>query len=202
MILGELGFLGVFIGGGLAAEGEWSPAVIYYDIPEWSVMLADSWRGFRSFPWMSLYPALAFFVAILGFTLLGMGIRDLTERLTLSMRTLFNRYTFITSVLIVLGVRTVVRSNSLYAQYTPAARQVDATRAIADIKHLAGEDYNGRLSGMSDAAEVAQWIAKVFEDLGLQPAGDSLDDYFQARTVYYRDLMGTPSLEFVGPDGQ
>ncbi len=200
MVLGELGFLGVFIGGGFAAGGgDESPPVYYYDVPEWSVMLANSWRHFRSYPWATLYPALAFFVAIAGFTLLGEGLRRLTERLTLSLRTLFNRYTLMAAALLVLGVNWMFQSTGLTARFAPAADAFDAQRALADIRHLADPALNGRLSGTEDADRVAEWVAAEFEQLGLRRAGQN-DSYYQQVVEHYRDLVGQPRLTLYGPD--
>ena len=57
---------------GFAAEGEAMPSVVYYDVPEWSVMLANSWRQFPATLGDAI-PRLAFFIAIAGFTFLGEG---------------------------------------------------------------------------------------------------------------------------------
>jgi ABC-type dipeptide/oligopeptide/nickel transport system permease subunit len=202
MLLGELGFLGVFIGGGLAAEGEALPSLVYYDIAEWSVMLANSWRAFRSYPWTMLYPGLAFFVAILGFTLLGEGIRFLTERLTLSFRALFNRYTLAALVLLVFGGRAMMTSTGYPATYAPKAETLYVQRALADIEVLASPRFAGRLSGSKGGDETADWLAARFAELGLQSAGEEADSYFQTVPGYYRDLVGRPELVFTGPDGQ
>lgn len=202
MLLGELGFLGVFIGGGLAYDQpDGLPPVFYYDVPEWSVMLSNSWRTFRSYPWATLYPALAFFVAILGFTFLGEGLRQLTERLTLSLRTLFNRYTLATAVLIALGVGWMFQSTGFYARLAPSAAMFSAERALADVRTLASDEMAGRLSGSAGADRAAKWIAGEFESLGLQPGGQDLT-YYQTFVDSYRDLTGMPTLTLHGPDGQ
>jgi len=201
MLLGELGFLGVFIGGGLAADGEGLPTLVYYDVPEWSVMLANSWRQFRSFPWATLYPALAFFVAILGFTFLGEGLRRLTERLTLSFRTLFNRYTLATAAIVFAGAHWMFQSTGFVSRYAPSAQSLNVQRAMDDINYLASENVNGRLSGSPDADRVAEWIAEQFASQGLQPGGED-NTFFQTFQDHYRDLVGVPRLVFHGPEGQ
>lgn len=204
MILGELGFLGVFIGGGLAAESSDAgvPSLIYYDVPEWSVMLANSWRSFRSFPWATLYPALAFFTAILGFTLLGEGLRWLTERMTLSLRTLFNRYTLAVAVVLAVGTNAMFASTGVYARYAPLANHYNAARAMDDVHWLAQPDYNGRLSGSPDADRAAEWIASQFQAIGLQPSGQEIGSYFQTLPNTYRDLSAQPELVFVNAAGE
>ena len=202
MILGELGFLGVFIGGGFAADGEGIPTLVYYDIPEWSVMLANSWRTFRSYPWATLYPALAFFVAILGFTFLGEGIRWLAERFTLSMRALFNRYSLLASLVILGGVSWSLDSTSFVGRYAASAEQYAVARAVDDVAYLSSADLNGRLSGTADAEQTASWIAAEFEALGLQPAGEVGQGYYQTVSARYRDLTAMPTLVFTSPSGQ
>ena len=73
LLLAELGFLGVFMGedpGRLIPQETRAVAV-----PEWAAMLAGSRIELFYRPWMPLFPALAFMVAILGFNLLGLGLR-------------------------------------------------------------------------------------------------------------------------------
>lgn len=202
MILGELGFLGVFIGGGFAAEGEGGPpSLTYYDIPEWGVMLANSWRSFRSFPWATVYPALAFLIAIVAFTLLGEGLRRLSEELTLSMKTLFNRYTLLAAgVILGVGIWTM-QSTGIWARYRLLAETFDAGRAMADAQTLAGPKFGGRQIGTPGAEAAADWIAHQFEELGLVTAGENWT-YFQ--TVHSRivALQGETTLEAWDATGQ
>ena len=73
LLLAELGFLGVFMGedpGRLVPQETRVAAV-----PEWAAMLAGSRIELFYRPWMPLFPALAFLAAILGFNLLGLGLR-------------------------------------------------------------------------------------------------------------------------------
>lgn len=202
MILGELGFLGVFIGGGFAAEGEGGPPLLtYYDIPEWGVMLANSWRSFRSFPWATMYPALAFLIAIVAFTLLGEGLRRLSEELTLSMKALFNRYTVLAAgVVIGIGIWTM-QSTGIWARYKPLGETFDAGRAMADVQTLAGPEFGGRQIGTTGAEAAADWIARQFEELGLVTAGENWT-YFQTIRSRIVALQGQTSLEAWDATGQ
>ena len=202
MLLGELGFLGVFIGGGLAAGGDGVPTLVYYDVPEWSVMLANSWRGFRSFPWTMIYPALAFFVAILAFTFVGEGLRWLSERLTLSFGSLFNRYTLTGALVLSVAVWGIFNEASYYSQHKNRALAFDGQRALQDVATLTGEQFNGRRSGTPDADLAAAWLVAEFKALGLQYAGQATQDYTQTIIGRYRDLTAMPSLVLTAPDGQ
>ncbi|MHB0856126.1 MAG: ABC transporter permease subunit [Anaerolineae bacterium] len=201
VVLGELGFLGVFIGGGFMAGGGDTPPLIYYDVPEWSVMLANSWRRLMSQPWATLYPALAFLVAILGFTFAGEGLRILTERLTLSFRSILNRYSLSAALVVVLGATWVFGNTSLYVQYSEYANHYQAQRAYEDVAFLAGPEMGGRLSGTPHADRTAGWIAERFRELGLQSANPD-GSYLQPIREHYRLLTGLPALTLRGPEGE
>jgi ABC-type dipeptide/oligopeptide/nickel transport system permease subunit len=73
LLVAELGFLGIFVGGtesavvlGQLVEDPWAP--------EWGAMLAVGVRQ-RSAPWLFLEPMIAFTLAILSFNLLADGLR-------------------------------------------------------------------------------------------------------------------------------
>ena len=60
------------------AELDVAGALFHYsDVPEWVALMSNIRRYAR--PWMALYPALAFFVAILGLNLFGEGVRRMVE---------------------------------------------------------------------------------------------------------------------------
>jgi peptide/nickel transport system permease protein len=44
--------------------------------PEWGAMISDGFDKFRQAPWMSFFPGVAIFLTVVGFNLLGDGIRD------------------------------------------------------------------------------------------------------------------------------
>ena len=80
MLLAELGFLNIFLGGGFKAEigevGAMAPVVYYFsDVPEWGALLANIRNWWQSSPWLAWYPGVAFFLAILTFNLWGEGLR-------------------------------------------------------------------------------------------------------------------------------
>jgi hypothetical protein len=83
-------------------------------------MLSNSWRTFRSYPWRRCTRA-GVFRSDFGVYIPWRGAAQLTERLTLSLRTLFNRYTLATAVLIALGVGWMFQSTGFYARLAPSA---------------------------------------------------------------------------------
>ncbi len=73
LMLGELGFLGVFVGKGYA--GIALESMPFLDSTEWSGMLAGTRLAIFNWPWLPTVPAGTFLVVILGFNLLAIGLR-------------------------------------------------------------------------------------------------------------------------------
>jgi len=106
MLLGELGFIGIFIGGGAFAEVDIGGLPYHYsDVPEWGALLSNVRAYARGYPWTALPPAAAFFLAILAFNLFGEGLRRLVQDVGLSFNRFVNRYTFAAMVVLVFGLR-------------------------------------------------------------------------------------------------
>ena len=78
--------------------------VHYSDVPEWGSLLSNIREYARAYPWVGVYPSLAFFLAILGFNLFGEGVRRLIEVVGVRFTRLFNRYTLLAAVLLLMGV--------------------------------------------------------------------------------------------------
>ena len=47
--------------------------------PEWGLMIRDGFSQFLRAPWMSIFPGLGIFLAVVGFNLLGDAVRDLMD---------------------------------------------------------------------------------------------------------------------------
>jgi peptide/nickel transport system permease protein len=47
--------------------------------PEWGVMISQGRSLLRDAPWISIFPGLAMFITVLGFNLLGDGLRDVLD---------------------------------------------------------------------------------------------------------------------------
>ncbi len=197
MLLGELGFIGVFIGGGLRTTNVMDQAVTYFDVPEWGVMLSNTWRTFRTHPWATLYPALAFTITIIGFNFFGEGLRRLTERLTVNLNRLFNRYTLGAALAVAaLGV-VAAEGAGPWGRYKGLADRFDAPRAMAHVEALAGPEMEGRRSGTPGLDRAADYIAAQLEAAGLQPAGEVQGvsySFFQTTSQDYHDVVEPPRL--------
>ena len=110
MVLGELGFVGVFMGGGTRQENSLERLVTIPDIPEWGAMMADSRLWARAKPWMVFYPALAFFVAVVGFNALGEGLRRLIERAAVNTAFLLSRRMLVVVALVTAATVYIVKA--------------------------------------------------------------------------------------------
>ncbi|MGD2162254.1 MAG: ABC transporter permease subunit [Anaerolineales bacterium] len=196
MILGELGFVGIFIGGGIFAELEWmAPLFHYSDVPEWGALLGNLRTYARGYPWMAIYPSMAFFIAILAFNLLGEGLRTLVDRVGVRATRWLNRYTLAGSVIVILSMLSIKGSTGAMASYRKQAEQFDGSKVSGSIEALTLDPLEGRALGTTGMRTTAMWLANAFQDLELQPAGE-LFTYFQSRQRDYEILVDEPVLAF------
>jgi len=193
LILGELGFLNIFIGSGTATTDITDRPTTYLDVPEWGGMLAGSWRYIRNLYWIPLYPAIAFFIAIFAFNLLGEGLRRLVERGRIPVHVFYSKHTAAIIAAIALTFMTVMNNVGSRAEMMRVAFAYDEQRAFATITELAGGKYDGRRTGSPEEWATAEWIATQFQGLGLEPMGDN-GTYFQEFPVNYQNLAATPTL--------
>lgn len=196
LLLGELGFIGIFIQGGASSEFG-----LYSQVPEWGSLLAGVRTWVRSYPWTGIYPTLAFFIAILGFNLLGEGLRRLLGRFGMVVNSLFSRYT-----LIVVGVGVVaffwLRQNSgELVFYRQQADTFSGSSVLTHIEALTDPNMEGRALGSDGLDLAAEYIRNQFSRLGLQPAGDNTT-YFQEESRAFHQIDEAPGmfLDDGGPD--
>jgi ABC-type dipeptide/oligopeptide/nickel transport system permease component len=195
MLLGELGFIGIFIGGGAFAELEiWGAPYHYSDVPEWGALLSNVRRYARAYPWVAIYPSLAFFVAILGFNLFGEGVRRMVETVGLGLSRVVNRYTLALAVLLLVGVGWVRANTGSIAVYRLQAGEFDGQRALAQVKTLTDPALEGQALGTPGLDATADHIARQFKDLGLQAGGQEFT-YYQSRKRSFESLDAVPVLD-------
>jgi peptide/nickel transport system permease protein len=195
MLLGELGFIGIFIGGGAFAELEiWGAPYHYSDVPEWGALLSNVRRYARSYPWVAIYPSLTFFIAILGFNLFGEGVRRMVNTVGLGLSRVVNRYTLALAVLLIVGIGWVRANTGAIAVYRLQAGEFDGQRALANLQALTDPALEGQALGTPGLDATAETIAQQFKALGLQAAGQELT-YFQSRNRAFEVLDAVPALE-------
>jgi len=191
--LGELGFVGIFIGGGISTMDVHERPVVYFSVPEWGAMLSNSWRYARSYPWMTFYPAAAFFVAILGFNLLGMGLQELVERSGVNLASLPFKRLLVATAAVALAVWLILDNTGPAVVCAQHARAFNVERALVDVRYLTSEELEGRRAGSEGARRAAEYIAEQFAAAGLEPAGDS-GTYFQDFEFERLDFAEVPQL--------
>lgn len=228
LLLGELGFVKVFIGGGGIYTDDTTTIgqmVHYFDVPDWGAMLGTSWRYFRSMTWLPLTPALAFFVTILGFNLFGYGLQRFIEkgRFHPSGRSVL--FFLVVIALIIFGARALLTSTGIEAQYAGMAVQFDAQRALSDASYLiraaSGDELLERAYqpmkratgltstqpesernplGSDGGVKATNYIGTQLKRSGLTPMPSG--GYFQQYLATCGQVTVEPAIEILGPDGR
>lgn len=80
------------------------------------------------------------------------------------------------------------------------ALRFDVEEAMVHAEELASDAYAGRQGGSPGGRLAAEYIARYFEDLGLEPAGT--DGYLQPFMLPYVEEAGPPELMITDADGQ
>jgi ABC-type dipeptide/oligopeptide/nickel transport system permease subunit len=173
MILGELGFVGVYIGGGTAVQvGDFTQQQ-YFTVPEWGAIMAGSRQWARSKPWMVLYPAAAFFVSVTGFNLLGEGLRRLIDRGVFNTAVLLSWRVLIVAATITAASVYVITSLGPAPSYRHLAQQVNQSALVDHVAFLSAPAMEGRAVGSPEAERAARYVAEAFDRAGLSapPSG-------------------------------
>ena len=200
LLLGELGFVSVFIGGGGAVAGiVGSPTVIFAEIPDWGGMLGTSWRYFRALPWLPAMPAMAFFISIFSFNLLGYGMQRFIEkgRFYPSGWSVM-RFVAISAILL-FGAQFILLQSGPETQFKEKAKAFSIERAWRDITFLTSPEMGGRVPGTEGAGLAASYIAAQFKSLDLTPF--STGSYFQTYPAQHGQILQDPVLEILDANG-
>ena len=190
MLLGELGFLGVYIGGGVTIDsgaftGRNSTDTII-EIPEWGAMIADGFRLFYSAPHVVIPPATAFFVSILGFNTLGEGLRRLIEKHSLNTAFLLKKRMLVVIAGLSMATIFVINNTGAGPLYAKAAGGFEAIKAYAHIEALS--EMQGRGVAQPGGEQAASYIAEWFEAYGLHGAWKHKSYIHQLDTMIVRPI--------------
>jgi peptide/nickel transport system permease protein len=206
LLLGELSFVGVFIGGGsritvfadsftldrVAARG-------VPDVPEWGAILAEGFRLLRWRPLVVIPPAVAFFVAVLGFNALGEGLRRLVDQAGLSTGFLLRKRMVAVVAGLTLATVFVMNNTGPAPWFTRVATSFDGQRAYGHVRALAS--MQGRGGGQEGGLQASSYIAERFEAYGLEP-GWKRDSYIYPLEVRLVQPLAQPYLAVMNADGQ
>jgi ABC-type antimicrobial peptide transport system permease subunit len=192
-LLGELGFISIFIGGGIVAVPATGRRLLYSDVPEWGALLSDLRYLARTYSWTALYPMAAFFVSILSFNLFGEGVRRLVERGELIVHRLVNRYTVALVAVVAIALLWLRSHSGALSFYEQHARTFDGRRASAYVAALSDPQMEGRALGTSGMDRAAEYIAGGFDALELQASGQK-GTFFQERAHAFERLENMPTF--------
>ncbi len=201
LLMGELAFIGVFIGGGsrIATGDEIQGAQFTLaEIPEWGAMLADGYRWLTSKPFIVLPPALAFFIAIVGFNTFGEGLRRLLEQTHVNTSFLLKKRMIAVILAITLATAYIVGNTGPAPWFAKMAQAFGGDGAYVHTETLA--EMNGRSPNSIPHEEAAEYIAEKFTEYGLQPGWKHLEYIYPMEMMMTRPLS-QPQLAIIGEDG-
>nr|MBC7244761.1 M28 family peptidase [Chloroflexota bacterium] len=201
MILGELSFIGVFIGGGTWVQVGDTAVVNIPDIPEWGAMMAGARQYARSKTWMVFYPALAFFLAVLGFNLLGEGLRRIVQQRGVSTAFILSKRMVLVIAAITLATVYIVTHVGPAPSYAGLAQRFDVQNALSHLEALTVPEMEGRLPGTPGADAAAAYIAQQFARHGLETIKPGWD-FCLPWTTQVVTPVTQPLLEMLDSAGQ
>ncbi len=183
-IIMEIGFFGAYVGN-LRVVSDTSGGIITainisYE-PEWASMLSTSMAYLRTAPWMVLSPATAFFISMLGFNLLGEGLREKLQskdsKFVVYFRRLFalkifTRKTLKTASLILSVIVIIITSQGIIGYYNDKA----SAKQEASIINWSFKDQV--LLGSNEAKYTADNLQNSLKKAGFIPIKqDFIQDY-------------------------
>jgi hypothetical protein len=206
MLLAELGYLNIFLGGGfrvmIGEAGRMVPNIAFFsDVPEWSALIANVRQYWRSYPWMALYPGMAVFLSIMAFNLFGEGLRRFLDDTHANLSRMFNRYTGVAAGAVLIVISLSLRASTPLSIYRPEGLKFDAQRVMQDIQVLSSPEMQGRETGMPGAELAADYIAKRMAEIGIFPAGEK-HTYIQRLVQPRSHLFEIPELTILDESGQ
>jgi peptide/nickel transport system permease protein len=205
LALGELGFLGIVVGGGFNIpvddRGLGGGTQFIFSSAEWGAILAGGRFSIFGAAWIAVVPATAFASAVFGFNMLGHGLRTLFDRTPVALGRVLSWRTGAALAALYLVVRLVTPMIGPAAGYASIARTFDAAQAGQHIAYFADPARGGRFSGTPGYADAAAYMAEQFRSIGLEPLGDN-GTYIQKYKQNVVRITTAPSFAIDGPDGK
>ena len=161
LALGELGLLGIVVGGGFSIPVDdrnlGGGSSFIFSTAEWGAILAGGRFAVYSAPWIALVPAAAFASAVFGFNILGHGLRTLFDRTPVPLAKILHWRTGLVLADGGARLRLVTPMIGPAAGYVSLARSFDADRAGAHVAYFADPARAGtvqRIGGLSGVGAV------------------------------------------------
>lgn len=180
-MLMQLGIFAIFVGNLGIINDPTSGVNINTDIsfePEWASMLSTSRTLISTAPWAVMYPALAFFISVLGFNLFGEGLRK-------QLQSKDSRMTLIFRKLITFDFKYLLRMIDKRKRLKYGITAAGISLAIIGISQLTRVDHSmtlrnyrtelpeSSLIGTNESEELAVTISEEMDRLGLEPLKES-----------------------------
>ena len=171
----QLGIFSVFVGF-LKIIKDTEGGVSFYDIsfePEWAGMLSTAKNLLSTAPWAVIFPAIAFFISVLGFNLFGEGLRNILQQkdslfiprvrklLSFDVKYIWSSFsrkgkTFV----IVLAVSLIISSSLII---------LSGRGSTMDISGVSLPDADTAVIGTDEANAAANFISMKMKELELVP---------------------------------
>jgi len=185
----QLGIFSVFIGLLKIIKDTQGGFVSFYNIsfePEWAGMLSTSRSMVSVAPWTVLFPALAFFISVLGFNLFGEGLRNAIQK---------QNSMFIPRLrkLLTFDIKYIWTSFSKKAKIISTSVLSVILAFILILSFADGGEYKFKnmnyglpayervVIGTESATETAEFLAGEMDRLGIKPFDDEYIESYETR---------------------
>lgn len=202
MLLGELALIGVFIGGG--AQLDFSdimspPSIVAIPSrPEWGAMIASGFRWFRSNPHIVMVPAAAVFLSVVGFNLVGEGLRGLFERRGINASFILSRRMLLVIASIFLVTTIIFQSTQPSRWFQAMARSFNAENVLLDQEIL--PQFAAQSTGWDRPVPIAEYVAVELDNYEGR-GGIRWSNYFDVRRYYVYEPAWMPVFELLDAKG-
>ena len=170
LLFGELGFVGVFIGGGshisVGDELTGTEVLTLAEVPEWGAMLAEGYRWLRAKPFIVFPPAMAFFLAVFAFNAFGEGLRRYIEVHHVNTNILLSKKMLLVVAVLTFATVFIISNTGPAPWFTKVARAFDEGSAYGHTETLTL--MAGRGPAQDGAGQAAEYVAQKFEEYGLR----------------------------------
>jgi ABC-type dipeptide/oligopeptide/nickel transport system permease subunit len=207
MLLGELGFIGVYIGGGsrIGVDVAVNTAAAYQqqvfqlvETPEWGAMLAEGFRYLRSKPFVVLPPATAFFISVVGFNTFGDGLRRHIESYGLNTGAMLRKRSLLVFAAIGAATVFIINRTGPAPWFERVAHAYDGEKALEQARTLAALD--GRGHGQPGSEQAVTDILAAVQEYGLEPGWQD-DTYIFSLPAQLVRPVQQPALELLASGG-
>jgi peptide/nickel transport system permease protein len=185
-IIMQLGIFNVFVGNVKIIEDTDMGTTKYMNIsyePEWASMLGAARQNIRSAPWTVWYPAIAFFVSVLGLNLFGEGIRSALQSKSSSVGNGLGIFRQQNKVRFVSAFVLLILIGGLWVN--GAGRNLDFHAQDQYPQDLVLKD-GSVVIGTENARIMADYIGLALKDMGLSPLdSESYSHPYTSQSAYY-----------------